>query len=136
MSYDTDMKGLGFVPVRISGTGEQSESVYVKWNPHTLTRTTVTYLGMGEKKVMHVKHDQPKWVTDTIIEDNVARQNDWRGNFKGMDAFNAVRAPMPVWQQIMKQCGFKQGQGYDEKKLKQIVNDSDYSKLKVVPGKI
>lgn len=119
MQIDMDFKMIG------PGT-------YQKWNPKTLTRTTVKFEG----DLMHVRHEQPKWVQEAILEDNVARQNDWRGNFKGMDAFNAMRAPMPVWQQIMKKCGFKQGQGYDEKKLKQIVNDSDYSKLKVIPGKI
>jgi hypothetical protein len=132
MSDASDMSDLGFKLVKFGG----NESVYQKWNRHTLTRTTVTIWGQGEGKMMNVKHEQPKWVQETIIEDNVARQNDWRGNFKGMDAFNAIRAPMPVWQQIMRDTGFQAGHGYDEKKFRQIVNDSDYSKLKVVPGKI
>lgn len=135
MSYDTDMNNLGFVPVKISGSGVDSESIYVKWNPKTLTRTTVTYLGRGDQKVMHIKHDQPKWVADAIIEDNVARQNSFDG-YGNTDAYNAFRAPQFVWQQFMKASGFKPGQGYDEKKLKSLINDSDYSKLKLVPGKI
>lgn len=104
---------------------------YQKWNPKTLIRTTVKF--EGDK--MHVRHEQPTWVQQTIIEDNVARQNSFSG-YGNADAYNAIRAPMPVWMQIMKACGFKPGQGYDEKKMRQIVNDSDYSKLKVIPGKI
>jgi hypothetical protein len=118
MQIDMDFKMIG------PGT-------YQKWNPKTLVRTTVKFDG----DLMHVRHEQPKWVQDTILEDNVARQNSF-GGYGNADSFHGMRAPMPVWQQIMKRCGFKQGQGYDEKKLKQIVNDSDYSKLKVVPGKI
>lgn len=132
MSDASDMSDLGFKLISCGG----NESVYQKWNRHNLTRTTVTIWGHGDQKLMNVKHEQPKWVTETIIDDNVARQNDFSGYTPGMEAYNAIRAPMPVWQQIMKKCGFKQGQGYDEKKLKQIVNDSDYSKLKVVPGRI
>jgi hypothetical protein len=104
---------------------------YQKWNPKTLVRTTVKFEG----ELMHVRHEQPKWVQQTILDDNQARKNDFAG-YGNADAYNGIRAPMPVWQQIMKQCGFKQGQGYDQKKFRQIVNDSDYSKLKVVPGKI
>jgi hypothetical protein len=126
------MSDLGFKMIQANG----NESVYQKWNKHTLTRTTVTIWGKGETKMMNVKHEQPKWVQNVIIDDNVARQNDFAGYSKGMEAYNAIRAPMPVWQQIMKACGFKQGHGYDQKKFRQIANDSDYSKLKVIPGKI
>jgi|TARA_R110000822_G_scaffold22114_7_gene69737 hypothetical protein len=132
MSDAADMSDMGFKLVQFGG----NESVYQKWNKHTLTRTTVTIWGQGEGKFMNVKHEQPKWVQNVIIDDNVARQNSFTGYTSGMEAYNAVRAPMPVWQQIMKKCGFKQGQGYDQKKFRQIANDSDYSKLKVIPGKI
>lgn len=108
---------------------------YRKWNPQTMILTTVRFTGEGEKKTMHVRREQPSWVTNAIIEDNVARQNDFKG-YGNDEFYHGVRAPMPVWQQIMEKSGFIAGQGYDEKKFKSIVNDRDFYKLKIAPGRI
>lgn len=105
---------------------------YQKWNPALGIRTTVIF----KDGFMHVRHEQPKQLIADILDLNVKRQNDFKGYGKGDDMFQATSLPWAIHKQVMAKCGFKEGQGYDIKKFKQIMNDSDYSKLKVVPGKI
>lgn len=112
------------------------KSTYQKWDPVMLKRVTVTFEGRGEKKLMHVKIDQPDWVGKIILENNVELQNNFQGYGKGDGFYHATCMPMPIWNQVMQKCGFEKGHGYDEKKFKQIVNDRDNYKLKVVPGRI
>ena len=110
---------------------------YQRWDPVLLKRTTVQFEGSGEKLLMHVKIDQPPWVGKIILDNNVDLQNNFKGYGKGDGFYQATCIPAHVyWGQIMPKCGFQPGHGYDEKKFKQIVNDRDNYKLKVVPGKI
>lgn len=106
--------------------------VYQKWNPVMCIRTTVTI----RDGFMTVKHEQPKQIIDDILDLNVRRQNDFAGYGKTDGLYQATCMPIAVHAQVMKACGHVAGQGYDLKKYKQIVNDIDYRKLKVVPGKV
>lgn len=108
---------------------------YQKFNPLTGIRTTVTFTGSGDEKAMHVKRETALQVQNAILDMNVAEQNNFKG-FKGVDIYQATRIPLIEHEKIMQRCGHVPGQGYDEKKFKQIVNDIDYRKLKVVPGRI
>lgn len=72
---------------------------------------------------------------DDILDFNVMQQNEHRG-FKGDGLHQATRIPTVEYWKIMKQCGFTPGQGYDERKFRQILNDRDNYKLKTVPGRI
>lgn len=108
---------------------------YQKWNAALQIRTTIFFHGVGEDRKMTVRHEQPKKVIASILDRNVAMQNDFSG-YKGKDGFQATSLPISVHKQVMKMCGHQPGHGFDEKKFKQIMNDGDYSKLKTVPGKI
>ena len=105
---------------------------YVKYNPLLGIKTTVVLEGSGETRTMHVKHEQE---VEDILDLNVAQQNDFSG-YKGKELVQATRIPMIEHRKIMERCGFQAGHGYDEKVFKRLLNDSDYSKFKVVPGKI
>jgi hypothetical protein len=107
---------------------------YQKWNAVLGVRTTVTFDREGRR--IHVRHDQPKQMIADVLDRNVAMQNDWKGRFGGDLVTQTASLPIVVHSQIMKQCGFQPGQGYDEKKFRQIMNDRDNYKLKCVPGKI
>jgi len=112
-------------------------SVYRKWDSVLQTRVTVTFSGKGEQKLMHVKLEQPTSVIDTILDNNVSLQNSFAGYGKGDGFYHATSIPLPIYNQLMVQCGQDRKTGeYDEKKFKGIVNGSDYSKLRVVPGRI
>lgn len=106
--------------------------LYRKWNPQTRIRTTVKFEGGN----MHVRHEAHPEDTQAILDFNVMRQNDHKG-FKDQEIYQASSIPSHIyWGQIMPKCGFKNGQGFDERKFKQILNDRDNYKLKCVPGKI
>jgi hypothetical protein len=106
---------------------------YVKWNDALKIRTTLKF--EGDK--IHVRHDQPKWVMQTILDDNVSLQNSFsRKSYKGQELYQGARIPLPVFMQLRKESGFVPGQGYDEKKFRSLLNDRDYYKLKVTPDKI
>lgn len=109
-------------------------NVYRKWNAILGLRTTVTFDNVNGK--IHVRHDQPKKLITAVLDRNVSMQNDWKGKFGADLITQTTSMPIAVHSQIMKQCGHKPGQGYDEKKFKQIINDRDNYKLKTVPGRI
>lgn len=112
-------------------------SVYRRWDPVLLKRITVRFEGKGDKKLMHVKMEQPKWVVNTILENNVQLQNNFSGYGKGDGFYRGASIPAPIYGQFMEASGRDPITGeYDEKKFKSLVNDSDHSKLRVVPGKI
>lgn len=106
---------------------------YVKFNPLTRIKTTVWFEGSGPTRTMHVRHDQD---VEAILELNVARQKDFKGYDKN-GLFQTTSIPMVEHRKIMEMCGKDQKTGeYDQKKFRRIINDSDYSKFKVIPGKI
>lgn len=110
---------------------------YMKWNPVLGVRSQiwVTPSAIPGKVDVHTRHDQPKQLVEDILDRNVAMQNDFSG-YRGKDIVQGTAIPLVQHKQIMKQCGFQAGHGYDEKRFKQIVNDIDYRKFKTVPGKI
>lgn len=110
--------------------------VYQKWNPVQQIRSTIWFHGEGDNRKMTVRHEQPKKLIADVLALNVERQNNFKGNFKGVEMYQGTSLPISVDRQIKAQCGFKPGQGYDEKKFKQIMNDRDNYRLKTVPGKI
>lgn len=120
---------------RVAGFQTIGAGQYQKYNPLTGIRTTVTFTGTGDQKAMHVKRETALQVQSAILDMNVAQQNDFKG-FKGVEVYQATRIPLIEHEKIMKACGHQPGQGYDVKKFKSIVNDIDYRKLKVVPGRI
>ena len=107
---------------------------YIKFNPllGITTKLWITASSKSGKVDIHTLHTQN---VEDILDLNVKQQNDFSG-YRGKEGYQATRIPMVEYQQIMKRCGFKPGQGYDHKKFRQILNDSDYSKLRTVPGKI
>jgi hypothetical protein len=107
---------------------------YVKWNPVLGIRTIllVEPSTTPGKVNVHVRYEQE---VSNVLDFNLHQQNEFRG-FKGMDGYVGVRIPIVERNKVMEKCGFKPGQGYDEKKFKQIVNDRDFYKFKTVPGKI
>lgn len=108
---------------------------YQKWNELLGVRTTLWFHGVGAERKVTVRHEQPKQLIADILDMNVTRQNDFKG-FKGVEMYQGTSVPLAVHAQIKKMCGFQPGHGYDEKRYKRIVNDSDYQKLRTVPGKI
>jgi len=112
--------------------------VWRKWNPvlGLYTTLTVEYDAKGNRKAFHVKHEHPAKVLEAIIDRNVAMQNSWKGSYRGDLVTQTTSLPIAVHSQIMKQCGYEQGQGYDEKRFKQIINSRENYKLKTVPGNI
>ncbi len=113
-------------------------NTYQKWNAVLGVRTTVTFVEAGDRagRKIHVRHDQPKALIADVLDRNVAMQNDFKGRYGGDLITQTASLPIVVHSQIMKQCGFQPGFGYDTKKFRQILNDRDNYKLKCVPGKI
>lgn len=111
---------------------------WVKWNPILMLWSILEAERDSNGKLVrwHSKHVQPKEVTDAIIDFNVAQQNAWKGNFGSDVITQTSRLPIPIHRQIMEQCGYQPGHGYDEVKFKKILNDRDYYKLKTVPGRL
>lgn len=108
---------------------------YQKWNHVLCIRTTIRFHGVGDNRKMTVRHEQPKQVISAILDRNVAIQNSFNG-YKGKEMYQGTSLPIAVHSQVMKMCGHKPGQGYDEKKFVKIMNDIDYRKLKTIPGKL
>jgi hypothetical protein len=118
---------------RMAGYQVLGPGRYRKYDPLTRITTDIYVEGTGPTRNMHVRHTQD---AEAILELNVARQNDFSG-YKGKEMFQATSIPLIEHRKIMALCGKDKKTGeYDEKRFKRIVNDSDYSKFKVVPGKI
>lgn len=107
---------------------------FQKWNAALGVRTTLTFDRAGKK--IHVRHDQPRAVIAAVLERNVAMQNGAKASFKDDVVTQVASLPIAVHRQVMAQCGFEPGHGYDEKKFRAILNDRDNYKLRCVPGKI
>lgn len=120
-----------FLQYRKVGPGK-----YYKYNPVLGIHSTLWILksasGRAGEVDIHTMHEQD---VGEVLDLNVMQQNNHAG-FKGQDMYQGTRIPMVEYRKIMKRCGFVPGQGYDQKKFRQILNDSDYSKLRCVPGKI
>lgn len=112
-----------------------AHNTYRRWDPVLQKRVTVTFEGTGERKLMHVKIEQPKQLIQDILDMNVEQQNSFAG-YGNAEGFQAFRMSPQVYQQIMEKCGHQPGKGYDEKKFKSILNDRDYYKLKTIPGRV
>lgn len=107
-------------------------NTYHRYNGLTQIHTIVEIEHIGNGKAnLKVKHVQE---VEQMLENNVRLQNDFQG-YKGRDLVQATAIPLIEHRKIMKQCGFEKGQ-YDRKRFKQIINSSDYSKFRTVPGKI
>lgn len=110
---------------------------WLKWNPILFMYSElIANYENGRVKSYTVRRWQPDWVLKATLDRNVAMQNDWKGRYGGDLITQTSSLPIAVHAQIMEQCGFKPGQGYDEKKFRQILNDRDNYKLKTVPGRI
>lgn len=108
---------------------------YVKWNPVLGVKSELLIWKENGKTMVTVRHSQPPKLVQSILDLNVARQNSFTG-YKGKEMVQATSIPQAQHKQIMKQCGFQAGHGYDEKKFKQIVNSRENYKFKTVPGNI
>lgn len=70
-----------------------------------------------------------------ILDMNISQANNFSGYGKG-GLTHVARVPALEWSKLMTKCGHVPGQGYDEKKRDQILNDSDFKYFKTIPGKI
>lgn len=123
------MLDLDFVKV---GPGK-----YQKWNPMTQVRTTLIFQHNSNGTMTVTERvEQPKQIVADIIDLNVKQQNEHDGRYGGDLITQQTRIPLSVHRQLMKQCGYQPGHGYDEKKYRQILNDRDHYKLKTVSGTI
>lgn len=107
---------------------------YVKWNPILGIRTT-TWIRPSStpgKVDVTTKHEQR---VEEILDLNVSLANDFSG-YRGKELVQATRIPITEHRKIMTACGFQRGHGYDQKKFARILNDPDYRKFKVIPGKL
>ena len=111
-------------------------STYQKWNATLGIRTTVFFFKEDGKQMVTVRHEQPKALIADIIDLNVKQQNSHDGKYGSKLITQTSRLPLTVHRQIMQQCGYQPGYGYDEKKFRQILNDRDNYKLKTVSGTI
>lgn len=112
---------------------------WAKWNPILRIRTVLEvseYDGRGQPLAFRVYRQQPREDIEAILDLNVQTQNSWKGRYGADLGTQTTRIPIVIEQQIKEKCGFIPGQGYDEKKFRQIVNDRDYYKLKTVTGRI
>jgi hypothetical protein len=107
---------------------------YQKWNGALGVRTTIRFDRAARQ--IHVRHDQPAWLVDAVLDRNVALQNAAKASFKNDLVTQTTSMPIAVHRQVMAQCGFQPGHGYDEKKFRRIMNDRDNYKLKTIPGRI
>lgn len=108
-----------------------------KWNALLCILSTIEAEYENGKLVRyHYRREQPKWFTDAVLDRNVAMQNDGKQRFGADLITQTASLPIAVHAQIMEKCGFKAGQGYDEKRFRQIMNDRDYYKLKTVSGRL
>lgn len=124
----------GYKLISVNG----NESVYRKWDPVLRIRTTIRFTdvpGDSDKRNVHVCREQPRGDIQSILDLNVARQNEGSGH-KGDGLHQASCIPISIYQQIMEKCGHQPGHGHDEKRFKKILNDRDYYKLKTVSGRI
>lgn len=71
---------------------------------------------------------------DKVLDMNAHQRSNFRKFGDGMH--HAARVPMVEWNKIMEMCGNTPGHGYDEAKLRRILNDSDYKNLKTIPGQV
>lgn len=112
--------------------------LYRKWNPTLGVYSTiqVNYDSNGRRTGFTHSIAQPDYILQQILDRNVAMQNSWKGKFGGDVVTQTTSLPIAVHQQIMAQCGFQAGHGYDEKKFRSILNDRDNYKLKTIPGRI
>lgn len=112
--------------------------LFQKWNPVLGIRTTMKVeRGDNGKPVRyHVRHEQPRQLISAVLERNVAMQNDGRKTYGGALITQQASIPLAIHAQIMKQCGFQAGHGYDQKKFRQILNDRDNYKLRCIDGRI
>lgn len=111
--------------------------VWRKWNPVQGIWSELRANYQGGKLVSYtVRRWHPPEILEAVLDRNVAMQNSWKGKYGDDCVTQQTAIPIALHQQIMDKCGFQQGHGYDEKKFRQIMNDSDYRKLKTVPGRI
>ena len=80
--------------------------------------------------VMEVQKNIPE-ILDHNAKIKSAQGSDWTKRKHG-----AVVASVPIAidNELKRQCGLEGGE-YDKKKYRQLINDSDYSKLRTVDGK-
>ena len=133
MKAETGIDGL-VQAAKAAGYEKVGNGHFVKWNPLLGIKSTLLIEPSGIAGKVNVTTRREQYVGD-ILDLNVKQQNDFSG-YKGKELFQGSRIPIVQHQRIMEKCGFKPGQGYDEKKFRQILNDRDFYKLKTVPGKL
>lgn len=127
--FDTLIQAAKNAQFQVVGPGH-----YVKYNPLTGVRTTVIFEGKGDVRNMTVRHEQAISVQNSILDLNVARQNDFNGYGDGL--YQASSIPLVAFEQVKKKCGFQPGYGMDPVAFKKLLNDRDYYKFKTVPGRV
>lgn len=106
------------------------KNTFMKFDPLTGVRTTL----LREGGNLHVRYEQR---VDAVIDLNTEQQNNFKGYNPKAYQHQVARIPNQVWWgELMPKVGFEKGAGFDMKKMKALLNSSDYSKLKTVTGKI
>jgi hypothetical protein len=105
------------------------DRTYLKENPITGIRTYLTFASDGTIRVKKTQR------VDKIIDRNVSAQNDFTG-YRGKQFIMTSSVPLVVDKQLKEQSGFDPvTKEYDENRYNALL-DSDYSKLKTIPGKL
>jgi hypothetical protein len=105
------------------------DTTYLKENPLTGIRTYLTFTADGLVKVTKTQR------VDRIVDRNVRAQNDFRG-FKATPMVQIASVPWVVDQQLKTMAGFDPvTKEYDRDRYNSLL-DTDYQKLKTIPGKI
>jgi|GEM_PF-6111810 len=103
-------------------------TTYVKDDQRTLIRTYLIFEGDGTIRVRKTQR------VDAVLDLNQAQANAF-GGYRGKSMVCTSRVPMVEWGKLMNRCGRENGE-YDDKKLRQILNDSDNRAFKTVPGQV
>jgi hypothetical protein len=123
-----DISPLAGIVRRPNETLKVFPNGFIRYNHISGKRITVKI----EAGTLHVREEQN---VEKLIELNKTQQNDFTG-YRGKLLTQLTRIPEVIHNDFMRKCGFVPGQGYDEKRFKQLINDPDHRYLKTVPGKI
>lgn len=104
-------------------------SIYMKEHPHTRIRTYLIFEGDGTIRVRKTQR------VDATLDLNKAQANGFTG-YRGKEMVCTSRIPLVEFNKLKVACGEDGSGEYDRKKMNRILNDSDYSSFKTVPGRI
>jgi hypothetical protein len=101
----------------------------LKHDPETGARVEAKYDSLTG--AVTIRESQP---IEPILEQNLVDRNEWTGWRGKKHGAIVSRIPVKIHNELKKQSGFD-GVEYDRKYMNKLLQDRDYRKLQVVPGR-